>query len=439
MKPVNLAKRSSLLAALLAWVLFSLLAVFIIWSLRDRARLVRDNDNERIFNTIFTGLRDYDDFSSAIEENPLLKEKITGFAIYSSDYSIVEKWGNVPPVFDPSLLENNPVRRFNRYTIPDRRSSSVKFVLHNERNEEPRDQRRPPRQNFWSTALGSGNYVYIDISHLSYWRTITITGIMYPLCILVLLIFVVYIRLLYLRNIEYRERIKAQQNFVVLGTAASTLAHEIKNPLHSIKLQTGILKKILPTLDGSSDQGTEEIARIEEEVERLTNLTYRVNDYLRDAEGNPAPLNLYDLIAETSQRLCGSSILKTLTGEGPPLENCMVLMDNERARSVFENIIRNALEAAPPDPNAGGAQQEIEAVIRREGNYFVVTINDRGRGIPAEDLEKIFDPFFTSKSTGTGIGLTISRRFIEAAGGTIWAENRREGGTSVRIKLPCAS
>jgi two-component system sensor histidine kinase HydH len=273
--------------------------------------------------------------------------------------------------------------------------------------------------------MGRDNYIYIKIHHPAYWRTYTVTGILYPLSILTLLIFVLYIRLLYLRNIEYRERIKAQQNLVILGTAASTLAHEIKNPLHSIKLQTGILKKILTS--SKAEPGMEEIIRIEEEVERLANLTYRVNDYLRDAAGNPAPLNLSDLIAETSRRLCGSSILKD--GE----KNRMVSMDRERACSVFENILRNALESAP------AGQAEIEASIHQEGNFFVAAVNDRGRGIPEGDLGKVFDPFFTSKSSGTGIGLAISRRFVEAAGGTISVENRRDGGVSVKVKLPCVS
>jgi two-component system sensor histidine kinase HydH len=450
MKPVHLSKRRSLPAALFVWALFSLLAVFIIWSLRDRARLVRDNENERIFNTLFASLRDYDDFSSAIEENPVLREKITGFAVYAADYSLMEQWGNVPPVFDPSLLDKNQTRRSNRYTIPDRRSASVLFVVHNERHEDraspsgtpaetegrafpAENQRpRPPRQNLWFNALGRGNYIYIRIHHPAYWRTDTITGILYPLSILALLAFVLYIRLLYLRNIEYRDRIEAQQNLVVLGTAASTLAHEIKNPLHSIKLQTGILKKILDP--SRTESGTEEIARIEEEVERLTNLTYRVNDYLRDAAGNPASLDLCDLISETSRRLCGSSILKDAE------RGCMISMDRERACSVFENILRNALEAAPAKQSSDSAgSTEIEASIHREGNFFVVTVNDRGRGIPEGDLEKVFDPFFTSKSTGTGIGLAISRRFVEAAGGTISLENRRDGGISVKVRLPCVS
>jgi two-component system sensor histidine kinase HydH len=448
MKTPILPKRSSLVVALFAWALLSLLTVFIIWGYRDRARLIRDNDNERIFNALFTSFRDYDDFESAIDGIEILRDRITGFAIYASDTSLIYQWGTAPDRFDPSILEGEPTRRYNRYTIPDRRSKSIKFVIHNEKPPEPRnppsESRNPPpdentrgpgrnRQSWFFSAFSDGNYVYIDISHSAYWNTITLSEVLYPVCILALLALVLAVRFLYLRNIEYRERIEAQQNLVVLGTAASTLAHEIKNPLHSIKLQTGILKK-LGAVNGEA--GTEEIARIEEEVDRLAALTYKVNDYLRDAAGSPESINPAEIIEESSRRLCELSILAPDANR----ELC-IRMDGDRARSVFENIIRNALEA-------GGPAENVSAQIKKEGGRIIITIEDRGKGIAREDLQRVFDPFYTSKSTGTGIGLAISKRFVEAAGGAIAVENRTgsgaaasaaSAGISVRISLPCES
>ncbi|MDR2313238.1 MAG: HAMP domain-containing histidine kinase [Spirochaetaceae bacterium] len=441
MKKVNLPRRGSLAAALLTWMLFSVLAVFIIWGYRDRARLIRNNENERILNTLFAGLRDYDDFGSAIEANETLKERIAGLAVYSSNLSPIYRWGKAPEHFDPEILEEKEHDRFNRYFIPDRRGRSVKFVIHNERQPRPprsTEASRPlrtaadggqsaepsPPQNprsLWFSSLAVGNYIYIDINHTAYWNTITFTDILYPLCVTLLLLLVAGIRFLYLRNIEYRQRIEGQQNLVVLGTAASTLAHEIKNPLHSIRLQTGILKKMNPAA------GAEEITRIEEEVDRLAALSYRVNDYLRDAAGSPESIHIAEVVEETSRRICGRSILE---GEGG--EEVLVRMDRGRACSVFENIIRNALEA-------GGEEKAIRARIKKEGGNAVVIVEDRGKGIPREDMLRITDPFYTSKSTGTGIGLTISKRFVEAAGGTMVLENRSGGGVSVRITVPCES
>jgi two-component system sensor histidine kinase HydH len=212
----------------------------------------------------------------------------------------------------------------------------------------------------------------------------------------------------------------------VLGPAASTLAHEIKNPLHSIKLQTGILKKML----GADGPGLEEINRIDEEVNRLAALTYRVNDYLRDAKGNPETIDIVRVIEETSMRLCGRSIL---AGHLPrPEEAANVFMDSGRARSVFENIITNAVES-------GGPPEECGASLERDGDRITVSVFDRGRGIAEADLKRVFDPFFTTKSSGTGIGLAVSRRFLEAAGGNVSIENRPEGGALVKVVLPCGS
>jgi two-component system sensor histidine kinase HydH len=297
-------------------------------------------------------------------------------------------------------------------------------------NEAERRQRRPdqdrPGTLFFNT-LTQGKYFYIDVLHSGYWRTLTLSAILFPLCEILILVLVFYIRRLYLRNREYRERIEAQQNLVVLGTAASTLAHEIKNPLLSIRLQTGILEKLIP------ENGKDEILHINQEVDRLSALTYRVNDYLREAAGKPEPVNIRELLEESSRRLCGRSVIQDNSAG-----DAFILADPERIRSVLENILRNALEA-------GGDEKEIGASIRRSHlslraangqGSLIINIFDRGTGIPAGDLKRVFDPFFTGKSTGTGIGLSISKRFVEAAGGSITLENREAGGLMASIVIP---
>jgi two-component system sensor histidine kinase HydH len=273
-------------------------------------------------------------------------------------------------------------------------------------------------QNFFFNSLDAARYFYIDIYHPQYWRTIHLARILFPICELALLLFILYIRKLYLRNIEYRKRIEDQKNLVVLGTAASTLAHEIKNPLLSIRLQTGILRKI------SSDNGKDEITLIEEEVERISALVYRVNDYLRDAIGFPVSLDMKDLLQETFFRLSG---MNSISSDNQ--HNYSVLIDADRARSIFENIIRNAIES-------GGDKNKIECSILKNQNQIIIEISDKGKGISKSNMEKIFDPFFTSKSSGTGIGLSISKRFVEAANGKIMLESKENEGTIVKIIFP---
>jgi two-component system sensor histidine kinase HydH len=435
--------------------------------MRDRARLIRDNDNERLLNALFTSLRNHDDFGSAIEANPLLEERIAGFGIYGDDLLPVYRWGKIPPRFDEKMLEKYRGPGNGRYTIPDRQGRGVKFVLPIQPPPQPPGSMRnnrmgqvpqpgppplpapPPedgrnwqrgdtpgqsrqrgnnlgqsramifRQGFgFFNVMASGKYFYIDISHPAYWGVITFTTILFPLSAIVILVLVLYIRNLYMRNREYRNRIEGQKNLVVLGTAASILAHEIKNPLLSIRLQTGILEKLYP------EDGGEELGIINEEVDRLSGLTFRINDYIRDAKGNPREINVFELLREISERLCGRNI----TAADSP-QNRIVFMDADRLRSVLENLIRNALES-------GGPKEEVKAVISGGVGGICITVFDRGRGIAEADLKRVFDPFFTRKSTGTGIGLSICKRFVEAAGGEVSLENREGGGIAASIRLP---
>jgi two-component system sensor histidine kinase HydH len=434
-KPAHTIRTLSALAALLCWALLSALTVSAVFMIRDRARLIRDNDNERLVNTLFTSLRNYDDFGAAVESGPALQDRIAGIAVYGADLRPLYQWGTAPPVFDESLLgQKTGGNRFGRYTIPDPKGRSVKFIVytgpppgpgeggHHLARRNRRDKAGEPERNFFN-ILSGGRYFYVDISHPAYWRTRALSAFLLPPALLALLVLAFYIRFLYLRNREYRERIEAQRNLVVLGTAASTLAHEIKNPLLSIRLQTGILEKTFP------QTGSEEIGLINQELDRLSALVYRVNDYLREAAGTPVPFNVYELAEETSRRLCGKTIIR----DGS-VRDTRIRADPDRIRSALENIIRNALEA-------GGPPEEIGLSISRDraapggGHIVILRVFDRGGGIEAARLKRIFDPFFTSKSTGTGIGLSICKRFIEAAGGGITVENREGGGVLVTLRF----
>ncbi|MDR2479384.1 MAG: HAMP domain-containing histidine kinase [Treponema sp.] len=431
-------RTSSLAAALLGWLLLSALNLFVIWALRDRARLIRDNDNERTLNTLFAEMRNYNDFGSAVESNPVLKERITGVAVYESNRRPVYQWGKVPPLFDEEIVQKADRFRFGRYTIPDRRGRSAKFVIHYDRmgppaGPPPGPQREhgegrqrefrlmPESSSLFFSSFSRGRYFYTDISHPAYWRARTVTATAFPLVEILLLFFALYIRRLYLRNREYREKIEAQHNLVVLGTAAGTLAHEIKNPLLSIRLQTGILEKL------KGEAGTDEINIINQEVDRLSALIYRVNDYLREPAGEKTPLDITDLLRKTSWRLCGVDIIAG--GVNAANNDAVIFADENRIRSALENIIRNALESGSP-------LDGIAASVNTTADSVIVKIVDRGRGIAAASIKRVFDPFFTSKSTGTGIGLAISRRFTEAAGGAISLANREGGGLVVTLVFP---
>jgi two-component system sensor histidine kinase HydH len=457
-------KTSSWIVAALCWVLFSALSVFILLGMRDRAALIRDTENERIFTALFTSLRNYDTIGDALESNSLLHERIKGYALYGADLACRYRWGDAPETFDESLLgKAEQTLRFGRYTLPDRKAGSVKFVIHTERMSPPPPpasfpppqrgeggrraraytERRPgPRTDAppdgaprvgavpgggfgggFPIMAGDVRYIYIDISHAAYWRAMVVTSALFPLTSLALLALIVFIRRLFIGNIEYRERIEAQKNLVVLGTAAGALAHEIKNPLLSIRLQTGILEKTTP-LSAKTELGI-----INQEVDRLSSLAHRVSDYLREGAGNAAPIDAYALLKVTGERLCGRDIVTA-----DSLRDAVVFADSERLRSVFENLIRNALESGGPADEVGASIGKANA--QGASNAISISVFDRGKGIAGEDAGRVFDPFFTKKSIGTGIGLSISKRFVEAAGGSITLANRDGGGVEARVTLP---
>ena len=108
------------------------------------------------------------------------------------------------------------------------------------------------------------------------------------------------------------------------------------------------------------------------------------------------------------------------------------MFDEAQIRQAILNLVRNAREAMP----RGG---RVDLCVSAEGMNVVVSVSDRGGGIPPEIRDRVFDPFFSTKGEGTGLGLAITRRIVEAHGGTLTCDAREGGGTTFRLTLPLAS
>lgn len=208
-----------------------------------------------------------------------------------------------------------------------------------------------------------------------------------------------------------------------MGEIARTLSHEIKNPLGAIRMQTGYLRRLLHKDDNSKSK-IERLSIIEEEVQRLALLTNRIGDFLRDPVGTPVKIELCSFMNDMIKRFDYHIHLNEQTES-----RVHVLADVDRLRSVVENLLRNAIESMDDCLE----KSPVEVALSLDGKKVTLSILDRGSGVSAEQKKRIFDPFFTSKTKGSGIGLFVSRRFIEANDGSLSLHSRKGGGTEARI------
>lgn len=219
---------------------------------------------------------------------------------------------------------------------------------------------------------------------------------------------------LMVKNRRFEEEIRRNQELVKFAEAARTLSHELKNPVAAILLQANLLKRRSPE--------STEASVIEEEALRISHLAEKVRDFLKDPIGHPEKLRLNEFIVE---------LLKRFPQEIPlHMENAdswQISMDPNRLRSVLENLIQNALESGP-DP-------QVEIRIGRHKSRILVRVLDRGSGIGEADKEKVFQPFFTTKRNGSGIGLPIAKIFARAQGGEVELKPRDGGGTIAELTL----
>jgi two-component system sensor histidine kinase HydH len=227
---------------------------------------------------------------------------------------------------------------------------------------------------------------------------------------------IVLVGVLWFRTRRYQTALAQHRELLQFAQASRTLGHEIQNPLASILLQTALLKR-----GGSAGP---EVTVIEEEAQRISGLVTRVRDFLKDPQGQPEILDLAALLATLSGRLSAPVTVETETAAPFP-----VRFDAYRLRSVVENLLKNAVEA-------DGNSQPTARLSRPRSGWIRIEVLDSGQGFTDEALKRALDPFFTTKTSGSGIGLSIADGFIRAAGGRLKLENRREGGARVIVELP---
>lgn len=225
--------------------------------------------------------------------------------------------------------------------------------------------------------------------------------------------------------IRIEEQLRKAERLSALGEMSAVLAHEIRNPLGSIKGTAEILKDDFPS--GAPKHEFLEI--LVQEADRLNRV---VEDFLHFAKPLPVEMGVCDLGEELR------SVVTQLSGEAAArgvrleLENVPIPRlrgDRERLRQVFLNILLNSLQATP----RGGA---ITITPAGADGWVDISFADTGEGIDADELKRIFEPFFTTKGDGTGLGLAIAQKIIETHGGSISVVSEKGNGTRFLVRLP---
>jgi two-component system sensor histidine kinase HydH len=224
---------------------------------------------------------------------------------------------------------------------------------------------------------------------------------------------------MYRRYISAADREARNRELVELGEAARTIVHEIKNPLGVIRIQCGLLKR------QTDSKALLNLGVIEDEVLRLTMMADRIRAYLGQAEKPLESVNMYIMLTGFLERYTGAvSFILRLSGDE------VVIADESRLVEALDNVIANARDAM-----AGLAEiPEVEAFCKQ--HRLVVQVSDKGPGVAPEIRKKLFEPFFTTKPRGTGLGLALARKHIEACGGSLSFAERPGGGSVFTLALP---
>ena len=258
---------------------------------------------------------------------------------------------------------------------------------------------------------------------------ITLTLVM-GLLFLVLLLVVKRGEVIFEKRAEERLALKEQlsraERLSSLGEMAAKISHEIRNPLGIIKSSTALLKKKVVAVD--PENTIPDV--IVEETERLNNIITDFFNYAKPRNPNLTPCRVEEVIDKNLTFLSPQ-----LDGQGYRIQTHYVndlpeiVADTAMLYQAFLNILINAMQAMP---DGGDIQISVEST---DGNVQI-TFLDNGAGIPQDVLEKIWEPFFTTKDFGTGLGLGIVRNIVESHGGNIQMNNRPEGGARVFIEFP---
>jgi len=228
---------------------------------------------------------------------------------------------------------------------------------------------------------------------------------------------------------EMEEALRRGETMSAMGALVAGVAHEVRNPLFGMSALLDAYAEEMATPDL-----TQLAAGLRAQITRLTHLMRELLELGRPVTLMSAPDSLHDLIEEVLKSCARAAananvaLHSTIDPALPPAP-----MDRSRLRQVFENLIDNAVQHAPAVRNVTiGATQLVQA----DRPWIECTVEDDGSGFQSADLSRVFEPFFTRRERGIGLGMSIVRRIVEEHGGRVTAGNGVAGGAVITVRLP---
>ena len=221
--------------------------------------------------------------------------------------------------------------------------------------------------------------------------------------------------------------------FSTAGELTASIAHEINQPLGAILTNAETAQAILESPGPDIAELNDIVGDILRDDRRASEVIRRMRSLLAKAPFELKNIDLNELVQETVEFLSALAIARKvelvslITPDALP-----ILGDRIQLQQVILNLVVNAMDAM----KYATENRNISIRTSRVENFAELSISDNGPGISEDKLKKIFEPFFTSKAEGMGMGLSIARTIVEAHHGRIWAENRDHGGATFRIRLP---
>ncbi len=238
------------------------------------------------------------------------------------------------------------------------------------------------------------------------------------------------------RTRELEAQLYNAEKAVVVSRLASAIAHEIRNPLNYINLTLDHLRATFAPDDPKKRETIDNLTRqLKLEVARINTRITEFLNYSRPVKLEPRKLDLVSIASDAlsifEAQAADSNVEARLERQG---EIPAVIADPESLRSALTNLIINSFQAM----DGSGGTLKVSLSSEDDGRSARIEVSDTGRGIAAEDISKVFEPYFSTKETGTGLGLAIVKKAVDDHQGTISVRSKLAEGTSFVITLPAA-